>query len=369
MGLEELKPVIILTACQFMYAGVNLLGRAALLQDMSSRVFVVYRQCIAFLLIAPVAYFSRRGTKGCSLSWKSFWLIFLLSFVGVTANQNIFFEGLYLASSSAASALGNLVPAITFVMAYALGLEKVQVGSLRSIAKITGTVVCVSGAGAMALMKGPKLLNMELLPRNSLFQADGHDTWLLGCSFLFASATCWSVWLILQAHVTATYPDHLSLTAWMCLMAAVQSGVLTIIMEPTLTVWTLKSPLQLFSCFFTGLASAVTFFAQAWCIAKRGPLFSAMFNPLCTVIVTVFACIFMHEELYTGSMIGGLAVIVGLYIVLWGKAKDYEEVAEETKKPSDQTTLYAQVSDSKIDLEEPLLLQKSDHDTSPLAAV
>lgn len=77
----------------------------------------------------------------------------------------------------------------------------------------------------------------------------------------------------------------------------------------------------------------------------------------------------MHEELYTGSMIGGLAVIVGLYIVLWGKAKDYEEVAEETKKPSDQTTLYAQVSDSKIDLEEPLLLQKSDHDTSPLAAV
>ncbi|KAL2228002.1 UNVERIFIED_CONTAM: hypothetical protein Sindi_1779900, partial [Sesamum indicum] len=53
MGLEELKPVIILTACQFMYAGVNLLGRAALLQDMSSRVFVVYRQCIAFLLIAP----------------------------------------------------------------------------------------------------------------------------------------------------------------------------------------------------------------------------------------------------------------------------------------------------------------------------
>ncbi|KAK4431919.1 WAT1-related protein [Sesamum alatum] len=346
MDLEELKPVIVLTACQFMYAGVNLLGRAALLQDMSSRVFVVYRQSIAFLLIAPVAYFS-----------------------SVTANQNIFFEGLYLASSSAASALGNLVPAITFIMAYFLGLEKVRARSLRSIAKITGTVLCVSGAAAMALMKGPKLLNMELnLPRNSLFQVEGHDTWLLGCSLLFASASCWSVWLILQVHVTSAYPDHLSLTAWMCLMAAVQSAVLTLIMEPTTQVWILNSPLQLFSCFFTGLASAVTFFAQAWCIAKRGPLFSAMFNPLCTVIVTLFACIFMHEELYTGSILGGLAVIVGLYIVLWGKAKDYEEVKEEiVKKQNNQTTLYAdQVSDCKIDLEEPLLSEKSE-DTSGVA--
>ncbi|KAI3446685.1 hypothetical protein Pfo_003350 [Paulownia fortunei] len=357
MGLEDYKPMIVLVGCQFMYSGVTLTGRAALLQDMSSRVFVVYRQCIAFLLIAPVAYFSRRGTKGCRLGWKSFWLIFLLSFVGqvttlvftmhVTVNQNIYFEGLYLASSSAASALGNLVPAITFIMAYTLGLEKVHLRSLRSMAKIIGTLTCVTGAAAMALLKGPKLLNMEFLPRNSLFLGSGgHDTWLLGCLFLFGSACCWSLWLILQVPVTACYPDHLSLTAWMCLMAAVQSGILTLMVEPNIEAWKLSSSFQLFCCFYSGLASAVTFFAQAWCIARRGPLFSAMFNPLCTIIVTVLACIFLHEELYTGSMLGGLAVIIGLYIVLWGKAKDHEEVVEETsqmKKQNDQTTLWTKI--------------------------
>lgn len=59
MGLENYKPIIVMVGCQFIYAGVTLSGRAALLQELSSRVFVVYRQSIAFLLIAPFAYFSR----------------------------------------------------------------------------------------------------------------------------------------------------------------------------------------------------------------------------------------------------------------------------------------------------------------------
>ncbi|GFP85495.1 wat1-related protein at4g30420 [Phtheirospermum japonicum] len=291
-----------MVACQFMYAGVNLSGRAALVQGMSSRVFVVYRQCIAFLLIAPLAFFLRRGTlKECCLGWKSFWLIFLLSFIGVTLNQNMYYEGLYLANSTAASALGNLIPAITFVMAYTLGLERVKLRSLRSMAKVIGTVVCVSGAAGMALFKGPKLLNMEFMPRNSIFLgSNGHDTWLLGCLFLFGNAFCWALWLILQVHVSACYPDHLSLTAWMCLMSAVQSGIFTLIVEPNAKSWILDSPFQILCCLYVGLASAVTFFGQTWSIAVRGPVFCAMFNPLNTVIVTVFACIFLHEELYIG---------------------------------------------------------------------
>lgn len=48
------------------------------------------------------------------------------------------------------------------------------------------------------------------------------------------------------------------------------------------------------------MTSAITFFAQAWCVARRGPLFSALFQPLCTVIVTVLGYIFLHEDLYLG---------------------------------------------------------------------
>ncbi|XP_059638196.1 WAT1-related protein At4g30420 [Cornus florida] len=355
--LDDHKPAMAMFALQFTYAGVTLSTRAALLQGMSPRVFVFYRQAIATLVIAPIAYFARRKTTSCSIGLKSFGLIFLATLVGVTVNQNIYFEGVYLASSSLGSAMGNLIPAITFVIASSIGLEKVNIRRLRSIAKIIGTVLCVSGAIFMALLKGPKLLNTQLiLPiTTSIFGSGGGDNWLLGCLFLFGSSCCWSIWLILQVPVSASYPDHLSLSAWMCFMATIQSAIVAFFTEKhSSKAWNMNSYLQLACCFYSGIiGSGLSFFVQAWCISRRGPLFSAMFNPLCTVIVTIFASIFLHEEIYTGSLVGGVCVIGGLYVVLWGKAKDIEELKVEKDVKSGNVKIL--MDESKIDLEEPLL--------------
>ncbi|KAK3017362.1 hypothetical protein RJ639_006176 [Escallonia herrerae] len=435
-GLGDYKPAMVMFGLQFTYAGVALSTRAALLQGMSRRVFVVYRQAIATLVIAPTAYLTRlhchpktshshphpqplmhvmlKGiwisprsllssdyidlfwhrskTSSCCMGWKSFWLIFVTSLIGVTINQNIYFEGLYLASSSIASAMTNLVPAVTFVIASFVGLETVNVQSLRSISKIIGTVFCVSGAVAMALVKGPKLLNTEILPTKSAFGSGG-ENWLLGCIFLFGSSCCWSLWLILQVPVSAIYPDHLSLSAWMCFMSMVQSAILTICLERDLEAWKVNSYLELACCFYSVssltnffystfpmrlfspedisfgiVGSGISFFAQAWCISKKGPLFSAMFNPLNTVIVTIFATIFLHEEIYTGSAVGAFCVVVGLYVVLWGKAKDLEDRNTGTgpKMQNEQSKIVQIMTDEslvhticKIDLEEPLLSKDS----------
>lgn len=48
------------------------------------------------------------------------------------------------------------------------------------------------------------------------------------------------------------------------------------------------------------IGSGVAFFLQAWCISLKGPLFAAMFYPLCTVIVTILAPVFLDETIYTG---------------------------------------------------------------------
>ncbi|KAL0456434.1 UNVERIFIED_CONTAM: WAT1-related protein [Sesamum latifolium] len=330
MGWKHYTPSesLVMIACQFVYAAVILVTKKALSQDMSSLVFVVYRQFIAFLLLAPLAFFTRRGrtrvlwdgrTSGsyvCYLSSVFILILDLLSFlltcgnyanllelsyaIYIILNMNLYIEGLNLVSSSAASALFNLVPAITFIMAFTIGLEKLHLPSARSVAKIIGTVVCVSGAIVIVLLKDPKLLNDEFLPIRHAFLHGDHNQWLLGCLLVFGSSCSWSLWLILQ-----------------------------------------------------GLGAAVTYLGQLWCVERRGPLFSAMFQPLSTVIVTLFACIFQHEELYMGSFIGSLAVIAGLYIVLWSKAKDHEDV-----NAGNDTTLSIEVSDnqsSTIDLKEPLL--------------
>ncbi|KAM7477085.1 hypothetical protein LguiB_024328 [Lonicera macranthoides] len=367
---EDYKPAMVMFGLQFTYAGVSLSTRAALLEGMSPRVFVVYRQAIAFLVIAPIAYLSRRKTSSCRMGLKSFCLIFLASLIGVTMNQIIFFEGLYLVSSSIASAMFNLVPAVTFLMAAIVGLEKVNIRRLRSIAKIMGTLFCVSGAFAMALLKGPKLLNsggVIILSKSvSLLFGSGGENWLLGCLFLFGSSCCWSFWLIIQVPVSKSYPDHLSLSAWLCLMSTIQSAAFTLFFDRDLQHWHLRSYLQLGCCLYSGVVgSAISFFAQAWCVSKRGPLFSAMFNPLNTVIVTFFASIFLHEQIYAGSVVGAFGVIIGLYVVLWGKSQDLQDVKMD-KNPKlqdcDQSPIVDESLDKtscKIDLEEPLLSNNS----------
>ncbi|XP_051141307.1 WAT1-related protein At4g30420-like [Andrographis paniculata] len=366
MGFEDKIPTIAMIGCQILYSAVALSGRAVLLDGLSSKVFVVYRQCFAFFLIAPLAFFSRRGKREYGLGWKSFGMISLLSFIGVTVNQNMYYEGLQLGTSSAASSITNLVPAITFIMAYTFGLEEVNWRSLRSGAKVVGTIVCVCGAAAMALLKGPKLLinptitNLSLHPKHNLFLLSygQEDTWLLGCSYLFGSTFCWSLWLILQVHLSASYSDHIASTAWICLIAAVQSAIWTFMVEPDMNVWKLTSSFQLFSCFFAGLASAATLYGQAWCTTRRGPLFAALFNPLSTLIVTTIACIFMQEQLYFGGLMGGMIVIIGLYIVLWGKATEHQVMNNEENDSSSQLTSDIICNCSENGLEDPLLSKK-----------
>lgn len=51
------------------------------------------------------------------------------------------------------------------------------------------------------------------------------------------------------------------------------------------------------------VGSGISIFAQAWVIERRGPVFSAMFNPLNTIIVTIFASIFLQEQIYIGRQV------------------------------------------------------------------
>ena len=95
---------------------------------------------------------------------------------------------------------------------YIIRQEKINIRSLRSKAKFFGTIICVTGAISMVLLKGPKLLNKEFHsdPIHSILRlSKGGETWLLGCLLLFASNCCWSIWLILQVYKFEHCWDHI----------------------------------------------------------------------------------------------------------------------------------------------------------------
>ncbi|KAJ4880457.1 WAT1-related protein [Raphanus sativus] len=353
MEMEKYKPAITLVLLQFTVAGVALFTKAAFMDGLSPAVFVVYRQAIATLFICPISFFFtwRKASKP-SLGVRGFWWVAFTAVVGVTVNQNAYFAGIDLSSSSMASATTNLVPAVTFIISIIVGFERIK-RSLKSVAKVIGTCVCVGGAMAMTFLKGPKLLNTLLKQDN--------NTWLLGCFFLLISTFAWSFWLILQVNIAVHCPDHLYTTSWTCFMATIASFLMALALGNTdLHSWKLDSSLKLSCCVYSGLQLAVFFFLQAWCVSRKGPLFSALFNPLSTVIVTFFGALYLNEKTYLASLLGALAIILGLYIVLWGKSEDYQEEATEMKLQDDHTNLSQLLIGDKAfrssELSEPLLM-------------
>ncbi|EOA16883.1 hypothetical protein CARUB_v10005119mg [Capsella rubella] len=328
----QYKAVLALVFLQFASAGVALLTKAAFREGLSPTVFVVYRQAIATLFICPISFFSAwRKQDKPSLGVRGFWWVALTAVIGVTVNQNAYFKGIDLSSSAMACAMTNLIPAVTFIISIIVGFEIINWKSIKSVAKVIGTCVCVGGAMAMTFLRGPKLLNALLNQDNT--------TWLLGCSFLLISTFAWSLWLILQVPIASHCSDHLYTSSCTCFVATIASFLVALALGNIhLAPWKLDSSLKLFCCIYSGIVLAVSFFLQAWVVSQKGPLFSALFNPLSAVIVTFLDALYLKEETYLGSLLGALAIILGLYVVLWGKSEEYQEESEDLKLGNEYIT-------------------------------
>ncbi|CAN6204512.1 unnamed protein product [Urochloa humidicola] len=300
---------------QCIFAAMTLWVKAAFAGGMSPMVFVVYRQAVATLVLAPIALISNRSMlKETRLEMKGFFLVFMAALFGATVNQNLCYQGLHLGTSSLATTMTNLIPAITFAMALAVGQERVNIKESSSSSK-----------------------------------------WVMGALFLIGSSSCWSLWLILQAPNCKSYMDPLTLSAWTCFLSTLQSAAVAFFLLPDRSAWRIHSLFEL-SCYIFAVSvfgSGVVFYLQSWCISMRGPLYSAMFTPLCTVLTTALSAIVLHEELHIGSLLGAVAVVAGLYVVLWGKAED----ARKGRAPgqSKDSTDRAARSDAQFDMEDTTL--------------
>lgn len=349
-GLASFKPHIAQLTVQVCYAFMNIITRVALDKGMNHFTFVAYRQAVASVVISPFAYYLERDLRP-AMTCTIFWEIFLLAFFGITINQNCYFAGLQDTSSTFASATTNLIPVVTFVMATAFRLENVNIRSIYGQAKVVGTVVCVSGAMVMTLYKGPVLLKA----------LHGLSSWDLGAILLFASCLVWSGWITFQAPVVKTYPAQQSLTALMLIQGTVQSFIVALIFERKASVWKLNWDIQLLSIVYSGITcSAFAFFVQTYCIRVKGPVFAAVFNPTSTILVAILELLILHVKLHLGSLLGAIMIILGLYVVLWGKAKDQSNSDPSTEKNevengSTNNLTITTTEDCNIDINQPLL--------------
>ncbi|XP_077239685.1 WAT1-related protein At5g64700-like [Tasmannia lanceolata] len=166
--------------------------------------------------------------------------LFLIFFYRGTLAGNLYVWSLSMTSATFVSAMLNFVPAITFIMAVLVGLERLGIQTVYGKTKVIGTLISVGGAMLMTLYKGPVHKGLEIM------------SWP---GSLMAVASCFSfgIWYIIQTKMTQTCPCHYSSATLMCLMASIQSAIFALCTERYWTQWKLGWNIRLLTTFYSVL--------------------------------------------------------------------------------------------------------------------
>ncbi|KAM0863285.1 hypothetical protein ACQ4PT_044702 [Festuca glaucescens] len=337
------RPAAAMVVVEFIFSALQIFIKLALDDGMDVRVLVAYRLMFGAAFLCPVAFLIERK-KRPPLTIKVVTGLFLCGLFGITINQNLLVLAIKLTNSTTiVTALSNLTPQSTFIVAILSRMETLKLKKASGRAKLTGTLVGLGGAMLLTFYKGPEIRFLHNLARTRLSHAHGNHQLLrpppaegsriLGSFLAIASCFSFAIWLTIQAKVGQVYPCHYSIAAMVCLFGAVQSTLLALCMHRDTDHWRLGLNIRLYSSAYAGLvASGSAFPLMSWCLRKKGPLYVAMFGPLIVVFVAVMSSIVLDETLHIGIVLGAVLIVAGLYMVLWGKAREEDEHEADAPK-------------------------------------
>ncbi|XP_019461148.1 PREDICTED: WAT1-related protein At3g30340-like isoform X1 [Lupinus angustifolius] len=328
---DEWKPFLVMIAIAFALTIVNILLKKVLEEGMNHLVFITYRLSISSIFLAPMSYFWERNGRP-KLTFRICCYLFFSAIVGASITQYFFLMGIQYTSATYACAFVNMVPVITFIMALPFRLETINIKCNSGKAKILGTFVCIGGALLLTFYKGKPLFNNYShyeyeAPASPATKST--EKWTIGVITLILGTLFISSWYILQSNIVKRYPCQYSSTAIMNFFGAIQSAILGFSIDKKLSMWVIKGKIQIITILYSGIVgSGLCFVGMSWCVKKRGPVFAAAFSPIVQILSAMIDIPILHEQLYLGSVIGSVLVMIGLYILLWGKSKDMQNVEE-----------------------------------------
>ncbi|XP_078434978.1 WAT1-related protein At1g25270-like [Wolffia australiana] len=332
--MKELKPAAGMVLVQTVFAGMNILYKLAANDGMDLRILVAYRHIFGAAFLLPLAFFFERKTNR-GITWTVLMQAFFCGLFGGTLTQNLYIAAIKLTTPTFASAITNLLPATTFILAVLFGMEKVGIRTNPGKAKVAGTIVGIGGAMILTFYKGPELVmwhsRVDLL-RGIHSPPPAHldfSSRLIGSLLAIASCLTYAIWLIIQTKMSQFYPCVYSSTALMCLMGGAQSTVFAFFLQKDWNEWKMGFDIRLLTVIYVGVvASGITLTVMTWCIRMKGPLYASVFNPLMVVIVAIMGSFLLQEKLHLGSVLGATFIVIGLYAVVWGKKTEAKDEVE-----------------------------------------
>lgn len=215
-----------------------------------------------------------------------------LAVLGIAANQLLFIAGLARTTATMALVLGTTIPVFTAALAIVLGREA------PAPRRLVGIAIGLGGAVVAILWNGG---------------GDGGERSLVGDLLIVVNSVCYAAYLVLSRGVLARH-DSLLVTTWVLVLGAV-------LVVPVGAADAVAAAPRLSAEVWAGLAWIVVgatvgaYALNAWALARAEASVVAIYIYVQPVLGAALAAIFLGERPGPGTIAGGAAIAVGIWLV------------------------------------------------------
>ncbi|KAL8162163.1 hypothetical protein V2J09_013652 [Rumex salicifolius] len=289
-------PFVGMIVLNFAMIGSSTLIKAAMTSGLSQYVYVVYYDALGTFILLPLFVHHCLTRKRLPITFSLLCRFFILSLTGRCLFPIRIYTGLNYTSVTVTSALGNLTPIFTYVIAVCLRIERLDLSRSSDQFKTVGTFVSVLGA--------------------------------------------------IVADTAKLYPDEVTIVFFCNLFGTLQTAAAAFFLVDSQTAWKINHKIEIIAIVYAKFGSAIfvlfdTLVLQAfsisvatntvitWCLRKKGALFVSMFDPLSVAIAAFMGFAFLRDGIYLGSVVGSTIIAVGFYAVMWGQARTTSAMANK----------------------------------------
>lgn len=291
MILNRVPPFILLIIATLLWGGNFVFGRAVA-NELSPFTFAFLRWVVALLIFLPITWpLLKRDWKKIKTYLP---IVFLMALTGVAAFNTIVYIGLHYTTAINASLVNSTTPILIYILSFFFlkeHLTKMQ---------IFGTTISLTGV-LLIISKGSVTSLIQL-------------SFNYGDLIILAAALSWSIYSLLLKRYANELPTQSTF-----LINIVIGTIMLIpffiyeLINPSINIiWSFTS---IAAIFYTGIfASIVSFVCWNIGVVRMGANRAGIYLNLIPVFATLFAVLFIGESLLLFQLIGGLFVILGVYL-------------------------------------------------------
>lgn len=287
----KFPPQALLVLATLLWGGNFVIGRAVA-GDIPPITLAFLRWIVAFIIFFPIAY--RRTKNEWPLLKKHIGAVLVLALTGVAAFNTLVYMGLHYTTSINASLMNSSTPIIIYILSFIFLKERLTKFQLF------GTLLSL--AGVLFIISGGSLETLLAFSFNK------------GDLIVLVAVFCWSVYSLLIKKYAGKLPGYSTFLVTIALGALMllPFTVYELLTTSQAIIWGVST---IGAILYVGIiASIVAFLSWNTGVVALGANKAGIYLNFIPVFATIFAVLFLDEQLLVAQIIGGIAVIAGVFI-------------------------------------------------------